>query len=151
MVGLSGNCLRLLTGTQPRGFLGETEGFVFEEPALYARGVQRSLTPNRSPTLGLLSGLIITLAAVVAYSWYITLQIAGLRELQSDLADRNRKDSLQLLRVQNDLNLLACHARHARQRRAFPAHGLVGSIPAYPGGPGCCVPAGRASRRGAPH
>ena len=111
MVGLSGNCLRLLTGTQPTGFLGETEGFVFGEPALYARGVQRSLTPNRSPTVGLLSGLIITLAAVVAYSWYITLQIAGLRELQSDLADRNRKDSLQLLRVQNDLTSLALAMR----------------------------------------
>ena len=111
MVGLSGNCLRLLTGTQPTGFLGETEGFVFGEPALYPRGVQRSLTPNRSPTVGLLSGLIITLAAVVAYSWYITLQIAGLRELQSDLADRNRKDSLQLLRVQNDLTSLALAMR----------------------------------------
>src|SRR5438128_2995985 len=111
MVGLSGNCLRLLTGTQPTGFLGDTEGFVFGEPAFYSRGVERSLTPNRSPTVGLLSGLIITLAAVVAYSWYITLQIAGLRELQSDLADRNRKDSLQLLRVQNDLNSLALAMR----------------------------------------
>jgi signal transduction histidine kinase len=49
-------------------------------------------------------GLIITLAAVVAYSWYITRQIKGLRQLQTDLADRNRKDSLQLLRIQNDLN-----------------------------------------------
>src|SRR5437667_7085090 len=45
----------------------------------------------------------------------------------------------------------ACHARHARQRRALPAHGLVGSIPAYPGGLGRCAPAGRASRRGPPH
>src|SRR5438128_11400248 len=135
MVGLSGNYPRCYLELAA-GFLGATDGFVFGEPALSARGVQRSLTPNRSPTVGLLSGLIITLAAVIAYSWYITLQIAGLRELQSDLADRNRKDSLQLLRVQNDLNLLACHARHARQRRALPAHGLVGSIPAYPGGPG---------------
>src|SRR6266849_42670 len=111
MVELSGICRRLLIGTQSTGFLGETEGFVFGEPALYARGVLRSLTPNRSPTVGLLSGLIITLAAVVAYSWYITLQIAGLRELQSDLTDRNRKDSLQLLRVQNDLNSLALAMR----------------------------------------
>jgi signal transduction histidine kinase len=51
-------------------------------------------------------GLIITLAAVVAYSWYITRQISHLKELQSELADRNRKDSLQLLRIQNDLNSL---------------------------------------------
>ena len=48
--------------------------------------------------------MIITLAAVVTYSWYITRQIAGLRQLQSGLTERNRKDSLQLLRIQNDLN-----------------------------------------------
>ena len=59
---------------------------------------------TRSPTIPLLLGLIITLGAVVAYSWYITGQIAGLRQLQSGLTDRNRKDSLQLLRIQNDLN-----------------------------------------------
>jgi signal transduction histidine kinase len=59
---------------------------------------------ERSPTAGLLFGLIITLAAVVAYSFYITVQLSGLRKLQSEMVDRNRKDSLQLLRVQNDLN-----------------------------------------------
>jgi signal transduction histidine kinase len=42
--------------------------------------------------------------AVVGYSWYVTLRIASLRELQNDLIDRNRKDSLQLLRIQNELN-----------------------------------------------
>ncbi len=56
-------------------------------------------------------GLIITVVAVVAYSVYITLQISGLRELQHNLADRNRKDSLQLLRIQNDLNSLALAMR----------------------------------------
>ena len=59
----------------------------------------------------LLFGLIITLAAVVAYSGYITRQISGLRQLQTDLVDRNRKDSLQLLRIQNDLNSLALAMR----------------------------------------
>jgi signal transduction histidine kinase len=58
-----------------------------------------------------LIGLIVTLAAVVLYSAYITWHIAGLRRLQSDLIDRNRKDSLQLLRIQNDLNLLAVAMR----------------------------------------
>jgi signal transduction histidine kinase len=48
---------------------------------------------------------------VVAYSAYITWQVAGLRKLQSDLIDRNRRDSLQLLRIQNDLNLLAVAMR----------------------------------------
>lgn len=66
---------------------------------------------ERSPTSGLLLGLIITLAAVVAYSAYITKQITSLRELQNNLVDRNRKDSLQLLRIQNDLNSLALAMR----------------------------------------
>ena len=65
----------------------------------------------QSPTLGLILGLVITLAAVVAYSWYITLQIRGLRELQNNLADRSRKDSLQLLRIQDDLNSLGLAMR----------------------------------------
>jgi signal transduction histidine kinase len=66
---------------------------------------------HRSPTKGLLFGLLITLGAVMAYSWYITRQINGLRELQSNLVDRNRKDSLHLLRVQNDLNSLGLAMR----------------------------------------
>jgi signal transduction histidine kinase len=78
---------------------------------LYPQNVLRLLTPGRSPTPGLFLGLIITLAAVVAYSWYITLQISGLRALQNDLAGRNRKDSLQLLRIQNDLNSIGLGMR----------------------------------------
>jgi signal transduction histidine kinase len=73
--------------------------------------VARPPSPERSPTLGLLLGLIITLAAVLAYSAYITWQVAGLRKLQAELIDRNRRDSLQLLRIQNDLNLLAVAMR----------------------------------------
>src|SRR3989475_12617733 len=79
--------------------------------ALYARGVLRSLAPGRSPTPGLILGLIITLAAVVAYSGYIAFQISGLRELQNNLVDRNRKCSLQLLRIRNDLNSLGLAMR----------------------------------------
>jgi len=66
---------------------------------------------GRSPTPGLFVGLLITVAVVVAYSWYITQQISGLRQLQNNLADRNRKDSLQLLRIQNELNSLALAMR----------------------------------------
>jgi signal transduction histidine kinase len=55
--------------------------------------------------------LIITLATVVAYSWYISGQISGLRRLQTELTDRNRRDSLQLLRIQNDLNQLGLAMR----------------------------------------
>ena len=65
----------------------------------------------RSPTAGLFLGLIITLAAVVAYSWYTARQLAGLRALQNNLVDRNRRDSLQLLRIQDDLNSLGLSLR----------------------------------------
>jgi signal transduction histidine kinase len=67
--------------------------------------------PGRSPTTALLFGLIITLATVVTYSWYISGQISGLRRLQTELTDRNRRDSLQLLRIQNDLNQLGLAMR----------------------------------------
>jgi signal transduction histidine kinase len=49
-------------------------------------------------------GLAVTILAVLVYAAYITLQFAGLRRLQSELVDRNRRDSLLLLRIQNDLN-----------------------------------------------
>lgn len=66
---------------------------------------------QRTPTKILLLGLVITLAAVLAYAFYITVQLSGLRRLQSELVERNRKDSLQLLRVQNDLNLIGLAMR----------------------------------------
>lgn len=64
-----------------------------------------------SPTVGLLFGLAVTLAAVMAYSAYIVVQIRGVRALQTEMVDRNRRDSLQLLRIQNDLNSLALAMR----------------------------------------
>jgi signal transduction histidine kinase len=73
--------------------------------------VQKGASSQHSPTNGLLLGLVITLAAVLAYSYYITVQLAGLRKLQSEMVDRNRKDSLQLLRVQNDLNSIGLAMR----------------------------------------
>ncbi len=78
---------------------------------MYSRGVSSFPSSGRSPSFGLFAGLLITLAAVVAYSLYITQQIHGLRELQNNLAERDRKDSLQLLRIQNDLNSLAVGMR----------------------------------------
>jgi signal transduction histidine kinase len=66
---------------------------------------------GRSPTTPLYIGLVITLLAVVGYSWYVTGRIASLRQLQNDLIDRNRKDSLQLLRIQNELNSIGISMR----------------------------------------
>lgn len=73
--------------------------------------VQRDSGSQRPPTSALLLGLVVTLVAVVAYSAYITVQLSGLRRMQSELVDRNRKDSLQLLRLQNDLNSVALAMR----------------------------------------
>ncbi|MBV9436611.1 MAG: MCP four helix bundle domain-containing protein [Acidobacteria bacterium] len=75
-----------------------------DEPSSPGRQLHRA-------TAGLLVGLFITLAAVVGYSLYVTRQIAGLRELQSSISERNRKDSLQLLRIQNNLNEIAIGMR----------------------------------------
>jgi signal transduction histidine kinase len=66
--------------------------------------VTRDRVSSRSPAAPLIVGLVITLAMVVAYSAYISTQIASLRRLQTELTDRNRRDSLQLLRIQNNLN-----------------------------------------------
>jgi signal transduction histidine kinase len=73
--------------------------------------VDNAASSQGSPTNGLLLGLVITLAAVLAYASYITIQLTGLRKLQSEMVDRNRKDSLQLLRIQNDLNSIALAMR----------------------------------------
>ncbi len=73
-------------------------------------------TRRLSPTRGLLIGLLVTLSAVVLDGWYMTRQIARLRTLQTDLADRHRKDSLQLLRIQNDLSSLGLAMRDMLDR-----------------------------------
>jgi signal transduction histidine kinase len=73
--------------------------------------VFRTLLKGRSPIKGLLLALVVTLCAVVLYSWYIQLQISHLRQVQSQLVDRNRRDSLQLLRIQNDLHGVALAMR----------------------------------------
>src|SRR5436305_1005779 len=59
----------------------------------------------------LLQCLHVTLAAVSGDSLHITRQSSGLIALQTYLADRNRTDSLQLLRIQNDLNSLGLAMR----------------------------------------
>jgi signal transduction histidine kinase len=64
-----------------------------------------------SPTAALAVGLLLTLGTVVVYWWYVSGQIAGLRRTQTELTDRNRRDSLQLLRIQNDLNQIAIAMR----------------------------------------
>jgi signal transduction histidine kinase len=66
---------------------------------------------RRSPTARLLGGLAITLTAVAVYSGYTVVQLKGLQVLQTRTIDRNRIDSLLLLRIQNSLNSLALTMR----------------------------------------
>jgi len=73
--------------------------------------VEKLQTAQPGPTRGLYFGLAITILAVLAYGAYITVQFSGLRKLQSEMVDRNRRDSLQLLRIQNDLNALGLAMR----------------------------------------
>ena len=97
--------------------------------------VANPLKSGRTPTAGLLLGLVVTLAAVVAYTGYITYQIKGLRELQSNIIDRNRKDSLQLLRIQNDLNSLGIAMRDMLDANGpLSAQCVVGAVSADPPG-----------------
>ena len=73
--------------------------------------VERTPAKQRGPARGLYLGLAVTILAVLAYGAYITMQFAGVRKLQSELVDHNRRDSLQLLRIQNDLNSIALAMR----------------------------------------
>src|SRR5689334_10875704 len=66
---------------------------------------------SRSPTVRLIAGLAVTLCAVVLYSGYTVMQLRGLAQLQDTVIDRNRADSLLLLRIQNDLNSLGLAMR----------------------------------------
>jgi signal transduction histidine kinase len=74
-----------------------------------------------SPTPRLLAGLAGTLIAVGVFSLYTLRQIQGLRELQANTIERNRKDSLQLLRIQNNLNSLGLAIRDIVEgRQEYP-------------------------------
>src|ERR1051326_2921542 len=64
-----------------------------------------------APTIRLLAGLAVTLSAVVLYSGYTVTQLRGLERLQGGIIDRNRADSLLLLRIQNNLNSLGLAMR----------------------------------------
>lgn len=58
-----------------------------------------------------MAGLAITLLAVGVYAGYTIEQLRSLRELQTRTIDRNRTDTLLLLRMQNGLNSLALTMR----------------------------------------
>jgi signal transduction histidine kinase len=62
-------------------------------------------------SLRLLPGLAVTVLAVALFSGYTVLQLRSLTRLQTEIIDRNRTDSLLLLRIQNNLNALGTAMR----------------------------------------
>ncbi len=61
---------------------------------------------TRSPTIRFLLGLLLTLGAVTGLSSYSLYRLHQVRRVELNIIDLNRHDSLQLLRVQNDLSAL---------------------------------------------
>jgi signal transduction histidine kinase len=55
--------------------------------------------------------VLFSLAALALYAGYTATQLRVLRRLQTEIIDRNRRDSLLLVRVQNDLNTLGLAMR----------------------------------------
>src|SRR5262245_46092425 len=65
----------------------------------------------KSPTPRLVAGLVFTLLVIGAYATYTLGSVNRMRKVQTDIVDRNRRGSLQLIRIQNDLNSLALSMR----------------------------------------
>lgn len=74
---------------------------------------------QKSPTVRLLLGLLVTLGAVTSFSGYQLHQLNYLRDLQTVTIDTNRHDSLFLLRIQNDVNSLGLNLQEMTETRTF--------------------------------
>ncbi len=73
--------------------------------------------------------MVVTLSAVGIYSAYTVTQLRGLRRLQAETIDRNRADSLLLLRIQNNLNSLALTMRDMLdQTESYPLIAWKGQL-----------------------
>lgn len=76
-----------------------------------------------SPARILAIGVGVTLATIAAVGAYTFTEIRALRDEQTAISERNRKGSLQLLRIQNDLSLLAGMMRDmADNVEPYPLH-----------------------------
>ena len=61
----------------------------------------------RSPALPLIAGLVAALVVLVGVGTYMRGEVRRLRDEQTAISEKNRKDALQLLRISNDLGSLA--------------------------------------------
>jgi len=79
------------------------------------------LAEPRLPHNRLLAGLAVMLALILGLGLYAASQVLALRHFQRDVLERNRKDTLQLLRMQQDAYALA-----------VSVHDMVGNVPRKP-------------------
>jgi signal transduction histidine kinase len=70
----------------------------------------------RNPSIRLISGLLVTLALILAFCLYTVREVGALRDEQTHISERNRLDSLQLLRIQNNLSTIATAMRDMADR-----------------------------------
>lgn len=71
----------------------------------------------RSPTPRLVAGLGFTLAVIGAFAAYTLHSVGRMREVQTDVVERNRRAALQLIRIQSDLNSLALALRDVAENK----------------------------------
>ena len=80
--------------------------------------------PFRSPWFTLSVGVVLALCTIAGIGAYTYAEIGRLRDEQTAISERNRKGSLQLLRIQNNLASLAALMRDmADGAEPYPLHG----------------------------
>jgi signal transduction histidine kinase len=79
------------------------------QPETWVAAMTRAWRSN--PSLRLLVGLFVTLATISGFTLYTVREVRNLRDQQTAFSERNRLDSLQLLRIQNNLSEIALSMR----------------------------------------
>ena len=71
---------------------------------------------TRSPSLPLIVGLVVSLVTIGGMGWYTVREVRTLRDEQTAISERNRRDSLQLIRIQSNLATVATALRDMADR-----------------------------------
>ena len=70
----------------------------------------------RSPSLPLVIGLVVSLVTIAGMGLYTVREVRTLRDEQTAISDRHRRDSLQLIRIQSNLATVATALRDMADR-----------------------------------
>ena len=70
----------------------------------------------RSPSLPLVVGLVVSLVTIAGMGLYTVREVRTLRDEQTAISERNRRDSLQLIRIQSNLATVATALRDMADR-----------------------------------